>query len=133
MNKIFLNLPIKNARESVAFYTALGFIENSDFGSVDSACVILGDITVMLLEHSRFKDFTSLRIIDPKKEVQALFAFTVDSRAEVDRITDKALSLGSVEPSPKEEYPYMYGRSFVDPDGHAWEPFYYDESAIPKE
>jgi predicted lactoylglutathione lyase len=31
MNKIFLNLPIKSARESVAFYTALGFVENRDF------------------------------------------------------------------------------------------------------
>jgi predicted lactoylglutathione lyase len=62
-----------------------------------------------------------------------LFAITADSRTEVDRITEKVLSLGSVEPSPKEEYPHMYGRSFIHPDVHAWEPFYYNESALPKD
>ncbi|KAF0225823.1 MAG: hypothetical protein FD133_176 [Erysipelotrichaceae bacterium] len=132
MNKIYLNLPVINARKSVAFYTELGFVENIEFASHNTACVILGDITVMLLEHDRFKDFTSLRIIDPTREVQAMFAFTVDSRAEVDRITKIALSLGAIEPTPIEDYSYMYARSFTDPDGHAWGPFYYDEQALLK-
>ncbi len=133
MNKIYLNLPVKNVSKSVAFYTGLGFVENENFRSDNTACVVLGEITVMLLEHARFSDFTPLRIIDPTREVQALFSFTVDSRVEVDRITDKALSLGAIEPSPKEDYPYMYGRSFIDPDGHLWGPFFYDETALTKE
>lgn len=128
MNKIYLNLPVSDLQRSIDFYTAIGFEEQLNFKDTLSTGMRLGDITLMILETSRFKDFTSKRIVDANTEVEAIFAFSMDSRKDVDLITEKALALGSIEPSPIEDYPYMYGRSFTDPDGHLWGPFFYDEA-----
>jgi predicted lactoylglutathione lyase len=50
-----------------------------------------------------------------------LFCLSADSRNEVDEIVDRAEAAGAVaDPSPKDEYSFMYGRSFEDPDGHMW-------------
>lgn len=128
MNKIYLNLPVLDLQRSMTFYTALGFRVLPEFSDERSAGLRLGDITLMILQHQRFLDFTDKKLVDAHKEVQAIFSFSVGSREEVDQIVDKAIALGSDEPSPKEDYPYMYGRSFSDPDGHMWGPFFYDES-----
>lgn len=128
MTNIYLNLPVKDLKRSIAFYTGLGFTLIDAFKDEHSAGLSLGSITLMILEHSRFSDFTSKPIVDAHKEVQAIFAFSMDSREEVDTLVMKALSMGSDEPSPIEDLPYMYGRSFSDPDGHMWGPFFYDES-----
>jgi predicted lactoylglutathione lyase len=50
-----------------------------------------------------------------------LLCLSADSRDEVDEIVSKAADAGgSADPSPKDEYDFMYGRSFEDPDGHLW-------------
>jgi predicted lactoylglutathione lyase len=47
---------------------------------------------------------------------------------EVDALVDRALELGgSVAMDPKDEG-FMYGRSFYDLDGHAWEVIWMDAS-----
>jgi predicted lactoylglutathione lyase len=33
------------------------------------------------------------------------------------------------EPCPQQDYGFMYGRSFEDPDGHIWEVFWMDVAA----
>jgi uncharacterized protein len=130
MNKIYLNLPVSDLNRLIDFYTAVGFEVLPQFADEHSAGLRLGDITLMILENKRFLDFTSKRLVDAHKEVQAIFSFSVESREEVDLITEKALKLGVDEPSPKEDYPFMYGRSFSDPDGHMWGPFFYDENLV---
>lgn len=128
MNKIYLNLPVSDLEKSIQFYTAIGFEFLPEFRDTRSAGLRLGDITLMILQNQRFMDFTSKRLVDAHHEVQAIFAFSMETRDDVDRITQKALALGMDEPSPVEDYPYMYGRSFSDPDGHMWGPFFYDEN-----
>jgi len=128
MNKIYLNLPVSNLKKSIEFYTGVGFSVIEAFSDEHSAGLSLGSITLMILEHQRFSDFTKKRLVDAHKEVQAIFAFSGESREEVDAIMEKAFALGADEPSPIEDYPYMYGRSFSDPDGHMWGPFFYDET-----
>ena len=44
-----------------------------------------------------------------------------------------SLRVGGSAFRPPEDHGFMYGRSFCDPDGHVWEPFYYDASTIPEE
>ena len=36
---------------------------------------------------------------------------------------------GGVDPGPKQDYGFMYGRSFEDPDGHIWEVMWMDVAA----
>jgi len=128
MTNIYLNLPVKELKRSLTFYIGIGFTLIEAFKDEHSAGLSLGSITLMILEHARFNDFTKKHIVDAHTEVQAIFSFSVSSREEVDLITNKALALGADEPSPIEDLPYMYGRSFSDPDGHMWGPFFYDES-----
>lgn len=129
---IFVNLPVADLEASVAFYRAAGFRQDARF-SQPGACAAMvwsDTITIMLLSHARFADFTGKRIIDPKREVQALLCLSMDSRGEVDRIVAAAVAAGGrADPGPVQEYGFMYGRSFEDPDGHVFEPMWMDVEA----
>jgi predicted lactoylglutathione lyase len=46
---------------------------------------------------------------------------SAESRSDVDALVDRALELGAVEAGPPHDAGTMYGRSFYDLDGHAWE------------
>ena len=47
----------------------------------------------------------------------------------LDRL-DRAWSAGGkADPNPKQDYGFMYGRSFEDPDGHIWEVMWMDVAA----
>jgi predicted lactoylglutathione lyase len=53
-----------------------------------------------------------------------------DSPESVDRTIDAATAAGGVpDPSPKQDYGVMYGRSVADPDGHIWEFVWMDVAA----
>ena len=58
---------------------------------------------------------------------QVALGISIDSRAEVDAITEAAGRAGGrADPNPAQDYGVMYGRSFEDPDGHTWEPMWMD-------
>lgn len=44
---------------------------------------------------------------------------------------NNVISAGGIEPTEPQDHGWMYGRSFQDIDGHLWEIFYADESAMP--
>jgi predicted lactoylglutathione lyase len=51
----------------------------------------------------------------------------------VDDIVEKAAPAGGkLDPTPKQDYGFMYGRSFEDPDGHIWEVMWMDVEAAKK-
>ena len=114
-----------------AFYEAIGFTNNPQFTDETAACMVLSDVIhVMLLTHEKFAQFTPKRIADAHATSEVLIAISADSREAVDEITDKALAAGGREPRDKQDYGFMYGRSFEDPDGHIWEPMWMDMSAF---
>jgi len=81
----------------------------------------------------KFRHFTPKPIADAKTSNQALFCLSADSRNEVNDIVDKAEAAGGVaDPSPIDDYSFMYGRSFEDPDGHMWGVNWLDMAAMPK-
>jgi predicted lactoylglutathione lyase len=87
-------------------------------------------IVLMILSHAHFADFTAKRIIDPKREVEALLCLSIDSRDGVDAMVDKAVFAGGkADPGPKQDHGFMYGRSFEDLDGHVFEPMWMDLQA----
>ena len=59
-----------------------------------------------------------------------LNALSAESRAEVDALAEKALAAGGKEYRPPEDMGFMYGRSFLDPDGHVWEVAWMDPAQI---
>ncbi len=122
MRMIFVNLPVKDVKVSRAFFEALGFSINEQFCSADTACVVIADnIFAMLLEHKRFKDFLKHDVADNSKNKEVLTCLSCESRAEVEALKAKALAAGGAEWMPPQDYGFMYGDSFCDPDGHVWE------------
>ncbi|HEY9354949.1 MAG TPA: glyoxalase, partial [Arthrobacter sp.] len=58
--QIYLNLPVKDLKRSVGFFTALGFSFNPDYTDENATCMIINDDAfVMLLVEGFFKTFTS--------------------------------------------------------------------------
>ena len=127
---IFVNLPVVDLAAAKAFYEAIGARNNPQFTDETAACMVFSDtIHVMLLTHDKFSQFTPKRIADTREVSEVLICISADSREAVDEITDKALAAGGREPREKQDYGFMYGRSFEDLDGHIWEPMWMDVGA----
>ncbi len=127
---IFVNLPVADLAASKAFYEAIGAVNNPIFTDETAACMVFTDVIhVMLLTHEKFAQFTPKRIADAHATSEVLICISADSREGVDDITDKALAAGGREPRERQDYGFMYSRSFEDPDGHIWEPMFMDMDA----
>ena len=131
---IFVNLPVTDLETSKAFYEAVGAANNPAFTDDTAACMVVeeGSIHVMLLTHEKWATFTSKTIPDAHTTAQVLICVSADSRDAVDGQVDKAVKAGGkADPTPTQDYGFMYGRSFEDPDGHIWEVMWMDPTAIP--
>jgi len=128
---IFVNLPVADLRASMAFYEAIGATNNPQFTDEGAAMMSFSEaVNVMLLTHDKWRQFTSKTIPDARTHAQVLLALSRDSRAAVDAICAAAERAGAVmNPTPEQEYGWMYGRSFEDPDGHIWEVAWMDVEA----
>jgi uncharacterized protein len=130
---VFINLPVKDLKRTIAFYTALGFKFDARFTNDDAAGLIIseGHSYAMLLTHKHFKRFIKNDIADPTKVTQVLVAIQCGSREAVDEMVRKAVAAGGKDAREPQDLPFMYGRAFADPDGHVWEPFWMNPDAFP--
>ena len=128
---IFVNLPISDLERSIAFYEAIGARKNPMFSDDTAACMVFSDaIHVMLLTHDKYRQFTSKPIADAHASSQVLLCTSADSREDVDALVAKAAATGGkADPGQIQDYGFMYGRSFEDPDGHHWEVMWMDMAA----
>lgn len=128
---IFVNLPVRDLAEATAFYEAIGARTNEQFCDGTASCMVFSEtIHVMLMTHDKFRQFTPKAIADARTSSEVLICLSADSRAAVDEMVEKAGPAGGVvDPSPRDEYSFMYGRSFEDPDGHMWGVMWMDVEA----
>lgn len=132
-SKIFINLAVKDLKKSIDFFTTLGFSFNPQFTDEHATCMIIGEnIFAMLVTEQRFKDFTKKEICNAHKNTEVLMAIDADSREKVDEMVKTAVDAGGSIYMEPQDHGWMYGHSFADLDGHQWEVFYMDESAIPQ-
>ena len=136
VTKIFINLPVKDLKKTMDFFGRLGFKFNPMFTDENAACMVISDdsIYAMLLVEKFFKTFIpGKQICDAPRSTEALVALSTGSRQQVDELIRKAIAAGGSEYRQAQDYGWMYGRAFQDIDGHIWEIFYTDLSAMPKE
>jgi predicted lactoylglutathione lyase len=127
-SSIFVNLRITDTAATRAFWSALGYSINETFSGEQSVAVELGPgISAMLLTPDHFGEFATKPVAEGATE--AILALGVDSREEVDRMADAALANGGSKAQDPQDHGFMYGRSFLDPDGHHWEVVHMDASA----
>ena len=129
--KLFLNLPVRDLKRSVAFFTGLGFEFDPKFTDDSATCMIVSDQAfVMLLVEPRFADFTTKQVVDASTSTEAILAVSADSREAVDAFADAALDAGGTLANEPMDHGFMYGRSFNDPDGHLWEVMWMSQEAV---
>ena len=128
---IFVNLPVSDLGRATAFYQAIGAARNDQFSDHTASCMVFSDtIYAMLLTHDKFQQFTPKKIADAKTSSEVLICISADSRDAVDDIVGRAKQAGgTADPGPKQDFGFMYGRSFEDPDGHIWEVMWMDAAA----
>ena len=128
---IFVNLPVADLGRSRAFLEGLGATNEPKFTDDTAACMQFSDsIFVMILTHEKFSGFTPRPIADAKAASEVLICLSADSREQVDSFIERGVAAGgTADPSPKQDYGVMYGRSITDPDGHIWEVMWMDPAA----
>ena len=83
--QIFVNLPVKDLKRSVAFYSALGYSFNPQFTDATAACMVIADdIHAMLLTHEKFGEFTRKPLADATRAAR----FVLRGRRAVAAATD---------------------------------------------
>ncbi|MFC7405375.1 VOC family protein [Georgenia alba] len=131
--KIFVNLPTTDLERAKAFYSALGWEINPNFTDDNAACVVIDDdVYLMILKREYLATFTDKPISDPRTSLQVEVALSRESREDVDALVEKALAAGGTEPRDVQDYGFMYGRTFEDPDGNLFAPLYMDPVAAEK-
>ena len=129
--KIFVNLPVTDLEKSKEFYTKVGFSINPQFTDETAACVVISEeIYAMLLTHKKYNYFVKKEIADSNKTSEVINALSTNSREKVDEMMEKVFAAGGKEIRDPEDYGWMYGRAYEDPDGHIWEIFWMDPAHI---
>lgn len=124
---IFVNMPVRDLARSIAFYEAIGFVNEPLFTDETAAAMQWSDtIVIMILTHDKWKTFTDRPIPQPGSS-EMMLCLNFDSPEEVNAITDKAAANGGMaDINPPQDHGFMMSRMFADPDGHIWEPMWMD-------
>ncbi len=131
--KLFANLPVKDLKTSMEFFSKLGFTFNPQFTDENAACMIISEENyAMLIVPDFFKNFTSKAISDASKSTEVIISLTAETREKVDEMVGKAVQAGAKLNEFSQDLDWMYVRGFSDLDGHQWEFFFMDTKAIPE-
>ena len=130
---IFVNLPVKDIVASTRFYESIGCTKNEQFSDEKASSMVWSDaITFQLLTEDYFSSFISRPVANAQETCQVLLAISMDSRAEVDAISEAAAKNGGRNDiRDTMDLGFMYNRAFQDPNGHVFEAAFMDMSAMP--
>src|SRR3712207_3197322 len=109
-------------------FRSVGARKDERFCDNSASCMVFSEtIHAMLLTHDKFRQFTPKQIADARTTSEVLICVSADSREGVDAVVARAGAAGGrADPCPAQDYGFMYGRSFEDPDGHIWEVMWMD-------
>ena len=129
---VFVNLPVADLARSRAFFAAIGFTFDERFCDDTALGMKISDTNfAMLLTHEKFAAFTPRKISDAHKTTEVSVALQLESRADVNRMTETAFASGAGHVREPEDHGFMYAQAFADLDGHIWEPFWMDTAQMP--
>lgn len=121
---MFVNLPVADVERSRRFFGALGYTFDEAYSSERALTVMLGEgRRAMLIETDEFAGLVGVEVADASKVKECVICLSSDSRDAVDGLVDRALAAGGTV-GDTEDLGFMYGRSYHDLDGHAWQIFW---------
>ncbi|MBI3579639.1 MAG: VOC family protein [Ignavibacteriales bacterium] len=128
--KVSINLPVKDLKQSIKFFTDLGFSINQMLTNDRRGHLIVSDdIYIMLVTEPEFETISKRKITATPKNREVIVQLKVNSRKQVDDMVDQALAGGGRITNKPNDQGFLYGRSFEDLDGHAWDIFCSDMPA----
>ena len=128
-NKLFVSLPVEDLQRSKDFYQQLGFEFNPQLTNDHAACVIISeDMYVMPMLPSFYSHSLDDETASKIQNSKVMLSLSVESKAAVDALVEKALAAGAKLASEVKEQGFMVGGSFLDPDDHLWTVYYADHS-----
>jgi uncharacterized protein len=132
---IYVSLPVKDLSAATRLYEAIGCKLNPQFSDHQSSNMIWSDAVVFhLMQTEYFASFTPKSVADAKLTTEVMITLGQDSREAVDRLVEAAASAGGkADPRPVQDMDngFLYNRAFEDVDGHVFEAFWADLSAMP--
>lgn len=86
--KLFVNLVVADLPRARAFFEALLLSFNPQFSNHEAACLVLGESAYCMLHSpASMARFSSLPPADPRTQIAGIYAFSADTREEVDIVT----------------------------------------------
>lgn len=135
MKTIWLNLPVKDIKESKEFFKAIGFKENPRHKNAEhlgSFYIGENNFVLMLFPENTFKGFAQNEISDTQKGTEVLINIDAQSKSEVDTMAKTVQKAGGkIFAEPGESDGWMYAFGFEDLDGHRWSMLYMDMGKMP--
>lgn len=123
MNKqIIVNLPVRDLARSRAFFTALGYGFDPEYGNDNAAMMVVleGTIHVMLTGEAFFATLIDKPVVRATEANEMVLCLTCDSRDELEGLVARAIAAGGRTPHPLEDHGFMVTQGFEDLDGHLW-------------
>ncbi len=106
--EIYVNLPVKDLKRSVNFFSKLGYTFNQQFTDDNATCMELGgNLYVMLLTEPFFSSFTNKGITDTSKSTEVLTCVACSSKRQVDELVAKARAAGAKVPREAQDHGFM--------------------------
>src|SRR3989344_5688769 len=114
--QIFVNLPVKDLKKSIDFFTKLGFTFNPKFTDQNATCMIIGEnIFVMLILEQFFRTFIpGKEIADAGTTKETLIALALENKEKVNEMAEKALAARNVPAREAKDPGWMYERPIQD-------------------
>ena len=129
--KLFVNIPVNDLQRSIDFFEALGFTFNAQFTDATATAMLVGeDAYFMLLDEGEVHELHQASARRRHQGDERAYALGVESRAAVDAMVKQAVAAGGSHALDPQDHGFMYGWSFYDLDGHHWEVFWMDPSAV---
>lgn len=123
VNRLWINLPVKDLPAAKAFYEQAGFLVLQEASSNEhQAAFYLEEqhLYVMLFPQETFKAFTQQDVLDTSLGSEVLFSLSAESKEEVDNFIFRIEQAGGTIFAPPGEQNGLYGAGFSDVDGHRW-------------
>lgn len=122
-----VTLSVEDLAVAVHFYEAIG-CRKVGRAKIDQAAEMQWSETTgfQLLTHRYFANYTPKTIVDAKRGTEMQITLTLDSREEVDAILEAVEGAGGKVDAKPLDTPWLYCRTFEDPDGHMFEVVFMD-------
>lgn len=119
---VFMNLPTKNVTAAREFYSKLGFEINKEYSSEQNVFVVINEGVQLIIAKEDFlkQQGETREFADTSRVTEASLAIMVDSREEVNKLFDAAITAGGKQAGETVEEAGigLYSRGFTDLDGH---------------